>query len=102
MKSELKPPCLSEITSSLDESGNCMPTSNEHIDVSPEEHVDVVTILPQKCQPSASVTESGISNQFVNKPSADYSNHFELGKKIHPIKIGAIIPNDQNSQDQTF
>ena len=79
-----------------------MPTSNEHVDASPEDHVDVVTILLQKRHPSASVIESGISNEFVTKPSADYSNHFELGKKIHLIKIGAIIPNDQNSQGQTF
>ena len=104
VKSELKPPCLSEITSSMGESGNCTPTTNVHVhvDASPEEHVDVVTIVPQKRHSSASVTESGISNQSVNKPSADYSNHFELGNKIHPIKIGTILPNDQNSQGQSF
>ena len=75
-----------------------MPTSNVHVDASPEEHVDVVTIVPQKHHSSESVTESGISNQSTNKPSVDYSNHFDLGSKIHPIKIGTILPNDQNSQ----
>ena len=98
VKSELKPPCLTEITSSMGESGNCTPTSNVHVDASPEEHVDIVTIVPQKCHSS----ESGISNQSANKPSADYSNHFDLGNKIHPIKIGTILPNDQNSQGQSF
>ena len=65
VKSELKPPCLTEITSSLGKTGNCTPTSS--VDVSPEEHVDVVTILPRKRHSSESVTESGISNQSVNK-----------------------------------
>ena len=100
VKSELKPPCLTEITSSLGKTENCTPTSS--VDASPEEHVDVVTILPQKHHSSESVTESGISNQSVNKPSADYSGHFDLGNKIQPIKIGTILPNDQNSQGQSF
>ena len=90
VKSELKPPCLTEITSSLGKTVNCMPTSSAN--ASPEEHVDVVTILPQKYDSSESVTESGISNQSVNKPSADYSSHFDLGNKIQPIKIGTILP----------
>ena len=102
VKSELKPPCLTEITSSMGESGNCTPTSNVHVDASPEEHVDIVTIVPQKRHSSESVTESGISNQSTNKPSADYSNYFDLGNKMHPIKIGTILPNNQNSQGQSF
>ena len=100
VKSELKPPCPTQITSSLGKTENCTPTFS--VDASTEEHVDVVTILPQKRHSSESVTESGISNQSVNKPSADYSSHFDLGNKVQLIKIGTILPNDQNSQGQSF
>ena len=102
VKSELKPPCITEITSSLGKTENCMPVSSVHVDASPEEHVDVVTILPQECHSSESVTGSRKSDESVNKLSVDYSTHFELGNKNQPIKIGTILPNDQKSQGQSF
>ena len=102
VKSELKPPCITEITSSLGKTENCTPVSSVHVDASPEEHVDVVTILPQECHSSEFVTGSRKCDESVNKLSVDYSTHFELGNKNQPIKIGTILPNDQKSQGQSF
>ena len=92
LKSEPKTPTQTEIITSVTNNQHYTPPTS--VKECQDNQLDVVTIVPHKNESPESGTQS-----HINKSSADYSSHFDLGDKLRGTRNGNILSEDTKVQD---